>query len=93
MQTLRDTKRKQVLICGIESHICVYQTTMGLLDLGYEVHVIADVVSSRSPQNRDIALMRMQSEGARITNTEMLIYEILKTAENPAFKEILKVIK
>jgi nicotinamidase-related amidase len=92
-RVLNDLNRKQVLICGIESHICVYQTTLELLKSGYEVQVIADVVSSRVVRNREIALARMQSEGAKLTVVEMLLYELLRTAESPQFKEMLKVVK
>jgi nicotinamidase-related amidase len=92
-KALHSSGRKQVLICGIESHICVYQTTLELLKSGYEVHVVADVVSSRLERNREIALSRMQSEGAKLTVTEMALYELLQTAENPRFKEMLKVVK
>ncbi len=92
-QAIKDLNRKQLLICGIESHICVYQTTLELLQQGYEVQVVADVVSSRIVRNRDIALSRMQSEGAKLTTTEMAIYELLQTAESPRFKDMLKVIK
>ena len=92
-QAISHLKRKQILICGIESHICVYQTTLELLSQGYEVQVVADGVSSRLMRNRDIALTRVQSEGAKLTATEMAIYELLQTAESPQFKEILKVIK
>jgi len=92
-KAIQDLKRKQLLICGIEAHICVYQTTLELLSSGYEVQVIADVVSSRIVRNRDIALSRVQSEGAKLTVTEMVLYELLQTAESPKFKEMLKVVK
>jgi nicotinamidase-related amidase len=93
MLAVNKLNRRQILICGIESHICVYQTTLGLLNQGYEVQVVADVLSSRVVRNRDIALMRMQSEGAKLTVVEMAIYELLQTASHPKFKEMLKVIK
>ena len=92
-QAIGALNRKQVLICGIEAHICVYQTTMELLSSGYEVQSVADVVSSRVVRNRDITLSRLQSEGAKLTVSEMALYELLQTAENPKFKEMLKVIK
>ncbi len=92
-QTIFKLKKQQLLICGIESHICVYQTTLDLLSHGYEVQVIADAVSSRVPLNRDITLTRLQSEGAKLTTVEMVLYELLQTAENPKFKEMLKVVK
>jgi nicotinamidase-related amidase len=92
-RAVNDLNRRQVLICGIESHICVYQTTLELLKSGYEVQVVADVVSSRVVRNREIALARMQSEGAKLTVVEMVLYELLRTAESPKFKEMLKVVK
>jgi len=92
-QELKRFNRKQVLLCGIESHICVYQTALDLLGRGYEVQVVADVVSSRIHFNKEVALTRMQSEGAKITVTEMIIFELLGTADGPMFKEILKVVK
>ena len=64
-----------------------------LVAQGYEVQVVADCVSSRESRNRDIALKRIQAEGARLTTCEMTIYELLKTAENPKFREILQIIK
>jgi nicotinamidase-related amidase len=93
MQAVANLKRKQILICGIEAHICVYQTSLDLINKGYEVQVVADVVSSRVIRNKDIALSRLQSEGVRLTVTEMAQYELLQTAENPKFKEMLKVVK
>jgi nicotinamidase-related amidase len=93
MRAIESLKRKQILVCGIEAHICVYQTTLELISKGYEVQVVADVISSRVLRNRDIALSRSQSEGAKITVSEMAIYELLQTAESPKFKELLQVIK
>ena len=81
------------MVCGIETHICVYQTALDLLSAGYEVQVVADCVSSRETRNREIALSRMQAEGAKLTSSEMVLYELLKTAESPKFKEILQIIK
>jgi isochorismate hydrolase len=85
--------RRQVLVCGIESHICVYQTAMELLSKGYETQIVSDVVSSRSAANKEIALSRLQSEGAKLTTTEMVLFELLRTAESPNFKEISRIIK
>jgi nicotinamidase-related amidase len=86
-------KRKQILLCGIEAHICVYQTAMELLAMGYEVQIVTDVVSSRTARNRDIAITRLQSEGAKLTTVEMALFELLGTAENINFKEISRIIK
>lgn len=86
--------RKQVLIMGIEAHVCVYQTAMHLLSMGgYEVQIVADAVSSRTMKNRDIALEKMKGSGASLTSTEIVLFELLKTAENEKFKEIFKIVK
>jgi nicotinamidase-related amidase len=90
---LNELNRNQVLICGIETHVCVYQTAVDLLRKGFYVNVIADAVSSRSKENRKIALKRISSEGAKISSVEMALFELLKTAEHPNFKEIAKLIK
>lgn len=85
--------RKQVLLCGIETHVCVYQTVVDLLVRDYEVDVIADAVSSRTLDNKQIGLNRMASVGARISSTEMALFEILKSADHPAFRQVAKLIK
>lgn len=90
---LKSTGRTQAILCGIESHVCVYQTTMGLLAQGYEVEVVADAVSSRSPVNKDIALAKVRAAGAGVGCTEMALFELLQVAEGPAFKAILKIVK
>ena len=92
-QELRGLNRQQVLICGIESHICVYQTAVDLLSQGFEVQIVADAVSSRFQFSKEVALNRLQSEGAKLTVAEMAIFELLGAADSPQFKEILKVIK
>lgn len=93
MQELHTLGRKQVLMTGIETHICVYQTTQSLCDLGYDVQVVTDAVSSRTAANKAIGLERMREAGAHMTSTEMALYELLQVAEGPAFKEILKIVK
>ncbi|MFP3896438.1 MAG: hydrolase [Anaerolineales bacterium] len=85
--------RRQILLAGIEAHVCVYQTARDLLARGYEVHVIADGVSSRTAENRRIALERMQADGAHLASTEMVLFELLQRAEGPTFKEILNIVK
>ena len=92
-QELNRLNRKQVILCGIESHVCVHQTAQELLSRGYEVQVVADVIASRAQANKEVALVRMQSEGVKITAAEMAIFELLGGADSPLFKEILKVIK
>jgi len=84
--------RKTLVLAGAESHICVAQTAIGALP-GRRVHVIADAVSSRSPDNRSIALERMRDAGAVISSTEMFIYEILLEAGTDEFKATLPLVK
>jgi len=93
VEKLEALKRKQVLIVGIESHVCVYQTAMDLLGAGYEVQVVADAVSSRTAENRELGLEKMKSEGAKLTGVEMALFELLRVAEGVKFKGILKVVK
>lgn len=81
--------RNTVLLCGMESHICVTQTALGGLREGYIVHVASDAVSSRSEWNWHIGLERMRAAGAVISSTEMMIYELLRSSGSPAFKELL----
>lgn len=92
-EAVKKTGRKQVLIAGIETHICVYQTAVGLKDLGYGVQVVADAVSSRALSNKNIGLERMKSAGIEWTSVEMALYELLQTAEDDAFKQIVQLIK
>ena len=81
--------RNTVLLCGMESHICVTQTALGALREGYIVHVASDAVSSRTEWNWKVGLERMHAAGAVISSTEMIIYELLRSSGAPAFKELL----
>jgi len=90
---LKDLARKQVLLCGIETHVCIYQTAVDLLRQDFNVNVIADAVSSRTLENKQIALNRLAAERANISCTEMALFELLKTAEHPQFRQIAKLIK
>ncbi len=85
--------RNTLLVCGMESHICVMQTALGALNSGYIVHVASDAVSSRTEWNWKIGLDRMRAAGAVISSTEMMIYELLHTSSGPAFKEMLQYLK
>ena len=93
MEQLDALNRKQALVAGIESHVCVYQTVMDLLHLGYEVQVVADAVSSRTLQNKAIGLERCRELGASITSAETALFELLRVAEGDKFKQMLKVVK
>ena len=93
MQALKALSRKQVLIAGIETHVCVYQTAVDLLNLEYEVQVVADAVSSKTVENRQIGLAKIRDAGAALTSMETALFELLKVAEGTKFKEILKIVK
>ncbi len=86
-------QRKTLLICGMETHICVMQSAVQALARGYKVHVAADAVSSRTRENREIGLRRMRAAGCVISSTEMMIYELLRRSGTAEFKEILKYLK
>jgi nicotinamidase-related amidase len=90
---LEQTRRRDVLLAGIEAHVCVYQTALDLIQAGYTVEVVADAVASRTLQNRQIGLERMRVAGAPPTSTEMALFELLRVAEGPEFKQILKFVK
>jgi len=92
-KALETSKRKQVLICGIESHICVYQTAIALLRAGYEVQVAADCVSSRDPENKMVSLFKMGSAGVSPTTVETALFELLKVAKGDVFKAISNIVK
>ena len=85
--------RNTVLLCGMESHICVTQTALDALREGYLVHVASDAVSSRTEWNWKVGLDRMRSAGAVISSTEMMMYELLRSSGSPAFKELLPYLK
>jgi isochorismate hydrolase len=92
VKKVEEVKRKALILCGIEAHICVAQTALHAAS-DYEVHVVADAIASRSPENRRIAMERMSRSGMTITSTEMLIYELLRKAGTDMFKEVLKLVK
>jgi len=85
--------KEQVLLCGIEAHICIYQTAMDLMEGGLDVTVVADAVSSRTEQNRETALDRLSAEGTNISSTEIALFELLRTARHPQFREIARLVK
>jgi nicotinamidase-related amidase len=85
--------RNTVLLCGMESHICVMQTALGGLREGYLVHVASDAVSSRTELNWRIGLDRMRGGGAILSSSEMMIYELLRSSGAPAFRELLPFLK
>ena len=90
---LDETKRKQVLLTGIEAHVCVLQTGLDLLDAGYQVHVLSDGVFSRTAENHDLALQRLYDNGAVLSSVEIALFEMTRTSQHPEFKTISKLVK
>lgn len=91
--TLINSDLRQLAICGIESHVCVQQTVMDLLANGFQVNVAADAVSSRRELDYKIALDRMNKQGAEITTTESILFELLEKSGTEEFKAISKLVK
>jgi nicotinamidase-related amidase len=84
---------RQVLLCGIEAHVCVNQTAHDLLGRGYQVHLLTDCVSSRTEQNRQVGLEKMFRAGALPSSTETALFELMRDARHEQFKSIQKLIK
>jgi nicotinamidase-related amidase len=93
MGDLKALDRKSLMVAGIEAHVCVYQTVADLINLQFDVEVVADAVASRSPENRFIGLEKSKAAGAGITSVETALFELLKQAKNDRFKEISKLVK
>ena len=92
-EQLEGLSHRHVVLTGIESHICVYQTALDLMSNGYTVHLVTDSVSSRTPENREVGIAAIKSAGAHLTSTEMVLFELLRTAADPKFKDIFKIVK
>lgn len=90
---LESLNRKKVVLTGIETHICVYQTARALLDAGYEVYVVKNACSSRSSKDYRTALELMRDYGAKLTCVETVLFELLGSSKHPNFKEIQALIK
>jgi nicotinamidase-related amidase len=84
---------KQVIICGIEAHICVTQTVLDLLSNGYEVFLLVDCITARKRESKEVALTRLTQAGAIPSNLEMALFEMMRTADSPQFKAVQKLIK
>jgi hypothetical protein len=93
MEAIAALNPKQIIISGIEAHVCVYQTAMDLINKGYKVYLAADAVSSRTAKNKDIAIQRLAAAGAVLTSSEMVLFDLLKTANDPKAREIFKIVK
>jgi len=90
---LRAAKRPQLILTGTETHVCVLQTAFGLQAAGFEVYLVADAASSRTPENRSAAIERMRAGGIRIVTTEMVLFEWLHQAGTSEFRTLLPLIK
>ena len=89
----RDLERKQVIVAGVETHVCVYQTVSDFLARRYDVTIVADAVSSRTQENKDIALRRMVNDGAKLSSTEMTLFELTVESGTDEFRAISKLVK
>ena len=85
--------RKNWIVAGLECHVCVYQTVRDLLTMNKSVHLVSDAVSSRSLFNKNVGIQAMQVAGAKITSTEMVMFELQKKAEGDVFRKMIKLIK
>ncbi len=85
--------RGQALVCGIEAHVCVNQTVLDLLSQGLAVHVARDAAGSRTPENLELGLAKMEAAGAVITSVETALFELLGGSDHPAFKEVQALVK
>jgi nicotinamidase-related amidase len=93
MTKLKATRRKTVILCGIETHICVAQTALDLLPGHYRILVVKDATSSHASIDRETALRRMEASGAEITTTEAIIYELIEKAGTEEFRSVLDIVK
>jgi len=93
LEQLAETGRRQILVTGMEAHVCVLQTVLGLLDAGYAVFLVADAAASRTPENHAAAVARARAAGAHIVTTEMVLFEWLERAGTDDFRALLPLIK
>ena len=93
VKALSKTGRKQVIIAGIETHVCIYQTARDLIKAGYQVEVVADAVSSRTLSNKTVGIDKIKAVGGSVTSVEAALFEMMKGADDPAFREMLKIVR
>jgi nicotinamidase-related amidase len=90
---VKKLNKKYLILTGLETHICIFQTAIGLIEQGYTVHIPHDAVSSRAMDNWQVGLNMMRDVGAVITTAETIMFQLLGTAEAKEFKEILRIVK
>lgn len=94
LKALENLSREQVILCGYETHICIYQSGLALAEAGYEVYVVQDAVSSRDLNNKQVALSELgKHKNVHIVTVEMLFFALLKDANHPAFKAVSRLIR
>lgn len=93
LETLKSLNKKQIVICGIETHICVHQTAAELIEEGFEVYVAKDATASRNKYEFKQGIERMKDNGAKISCVEIILFEWLESSKNPHFKELQGLIK
>jgi nicotinamidase-related amidase len=93
LDVVEELNRDQVIICGIEAHICVLQTALGLTDQGLIPYVVADAIGSRVEENKSLSIGRLEKNGSNIIVTESALLEMLEDSRHPSFKAISKLIK
>ena len=92
-KTIQASGKKHIILCGIEAHICVYQTAIDLISKGYEVTLVKDASASRNKFEFKTGVELMKQNGVKISCVEIVLFELLKTAKNPNFKEVQALIK
>lgn len=90
---LRALGRSHLILCGIETHVCVAQSAEDLMDQGYRVHLAVDAISSRYPEDKRIALQQLQHDGAKLASVEGLLFRLMRCSTHPSFKEISALIR
>ncbi|KGJ90786.1 isochorismatase family protein [Colwellia psychrerythraea] len=93
IDAVKDTNVDTWIVCGIEAHICVYQTALSLKHMGFKVQIVSDCVSSRELANKTLAINKLVNNGVELTGLEMCLFELVKDCRTPVFKEILTLIK
>lgn len=93
VKLIEKERKKNLIICGIEAHVCVTQTVLSALEKGFNVYLIADAISSRKKSDYEIAIKRMIHEGAKLASTEMIIFQMIKDSKDEEFKELSNIIK
>ena len=93
IKKLEEKNKPNLIICGIEAHICITQTVLSALENKYNVYLIADAVSSRKEEDYKIALRRLESDGAKLASTEMIIFQLIKDSKDKNFKDISSIVK